>query len=429
MENNKQKKNIILRILTSRFFWLLVVLFIAFGCVLSAVIKHSQEEIEKARSTYSGLSKTGGYPFSTKVEEGLYIDEYSFGSYEDDQYTSRRGIDVSVYQGDIDWARVKEAGVEFAMIRLGFTGNDSGEMFLDEYFEANVQGATEAGIDVGIYYFSQARNVDEAIRIFSETSNPDEVLLKPYDYYKEKFIETVKQLKEIAPSVDSVDDIQSEEEKKNFVLTFRELTRILVKLKIFREFKFTEEEVLISNQEYLDYKSKYLDTVIPKDDGKKVTILDDIDFELELMYTDKINVDYIMNLIKSIDMKDLAQKDKDIKDILKKLENADNKDLRLKSDLIREFLNSIMPKLNEEDSIEENYYNFLDEQRKKAIIEEAKKYDIDIDLLNDIISEYEYSGVLDTGLIKEKIDKPLIEKVKITKSIKEFIVNLIEKFK
>lgn len=163
MENNKQKKNIILRILTSRFFWLLVVLFIAFGCVLSAVIKHSQEEIEKARSTYSGLSKTGGYPFSTKVEEGLYIDEYSFGSYEDDQYTSRRGIDVSVYQGDIDWARVKEAGVEFAMIRLGFTGNDSGEMFLDEYFEANVQGATEAGIDVGVYYFSQARNVDEAI--------------------------------------------------------------------------------------------------------------------------------------------------------------------------------------------------------------------------------------------------------------------------
>ena len=136
-----------------------------------------------------------------------------------------------------------------------------------------------------------------------------------------------------------------------------------------------------------------------------------------------------MNLIKSIDMKDSVQKDKDIKDILKKLENADNKDLRLKSDLIREFLNSIMPKLNEEDSIEENYYNFLDEQRRQAIINEAKKYDIDIDLLNDIVSEYEYSGVLDTGLIKEKIDKPLIEKVKITKSIKEFIVNLIEKFK
>ncbi len=128
-------------------------------------------------------------------------------------------------------------------------------------------------------------------------------------------------------------------------------------------------------------------------------------------------------------MKDSVQRDKDIKDILKKLENADNKDLRLKSDLIREFLNSIMPKLNEDDSIEENYYNFLGEQRRQAIINESKKYDIDIDLLNDIVSEYEYSGVLDTGLIKEKLDKPLIEKVKIIKAIKEFIVDLIEKFK
>ena len=60
---------------------------------------------------------------------------------------------------------------------------------------------------------------------------------------------------------------------------------------------------------------------------------------------------------------------------------------------------------------------------------DIKKYDIDIELLNDIIGEYEYSGILDTGKIKEKIDKPLIEKVNITKSIKEFIENLINKFK
>ena len=155
----------------------------------------------------------------------------------------------------------------------------------------------------------------------------------------------------------------------------------------------------------------------------------DIDFELELMYTDKINVDYILNLMRSIDLTDKEQTDKDIKDILNKLENADNKDLRLKSDLIREFLNKIIPTLNENDSVEENYYNFMDEHRHKEIEDIAKKYDIDINLLNDIIGEYEYSGILDTGKIKEKIDKPLIEKVNITKSIKEFIVNLINRFK
>ena len=271
--------------------------------------------------------------------------------------------------------------------------------------------------------------VDNAIRIFSDTSNPDEVLLKPYEYYKEKFIEVGKQLKEAVPTVEFVDKIQSEEEKKKFIIIFRELTKILIKLRIFREFKFTKEEVGISHQEYLDYKSKYLDLAIGKEAQNKVSILNDIDFELELMYTDKINVDYILNLMKSIDLTNKEQTDKDIKEILNKLENADNKDLRLKSDLIREFLNKIIPTLNENDSVEENYYNFMDEHRKEEIEDIAKKYDIDIDLLNDIIGEYEYSGILDTGKIKEKIDKPLIEKVNITKSIKEFIENLIKKFK
>lgn len=280
-----------------------------------------------------------------------------------------------------------------------------------------------------VSFRTSKKAVDTAIKIFSDTSDPDEVLLKPYEFYKEKFIEVVDKLKETAPTVDSIDNIQSEEKQKEFVLVFRELTRILVKLKIFREFRFTNDEVKISEQEYLDYKSKYLDIVIPKQGKNVVTILDDIDFELELMYTDKINVDYIMNLIKNIDMTDKEQKEKDISDILKKLENADNKDLRLKSDLIREFLKTIMPELSEDDSIEENYYNFLDAQKRKAIEEEAKKYGIDIDLLNDVINEYEYSGVLDTGMIKERMDKPLIEKVKINKSIKDFIINLIERFK
>ena len=70
-----------------------------------------------------------------------------------------------------------------------------------------------------------------------------------------------------------------------------------------------------------------------------------------------------------------------------------------------------------------------DGSTKDNTLEIAKKYDIDVNLLNDIIGEYEYSGILDTGKIKEKIDKPLIEKVNITKSIKEFIVNLINRFK
>lgn len=271
--------------------------------------------------------------------------------------------------------------------------------------------------------------VDDAIKIFSEITDPNEVLLKSYKYYKEEFIKKVKELKELAPTVEAVDAIKSEQEKKKFVEILKDLTKIFIKLKIFREFKFTEEEVGLSQQEYLNYKSKYLDIATIKEPQNKVSILNDIDFELELMYTDKINVDYILNLMKSIDLTNKEQRNKDIKEILNKLENVDNKELRLKSDLIREFLNKIIPTLDENDSVEENYYNFMGEQRKQEIEEIAKKYDIEIELLKDVIGEYEYSGILDTGKIKEKIDKPLIEKINITKLVKEFIVNLTNKFK
>lgn len=339
--------------------------------------------------------------------------------------------------------RVKNAEIDILIVvNMFLTGFDSKKLntlYVDKSLKYHdliqafsrtnrVEKATKTQGNI-VSFRTTKKAVDNAIRIFSDTSDPDEVLLKSYEYYKEKFIEIAKQLKKAVPTVEFIDTIQSEEEKKKFIVIFRELTKILIKLRIFREFKFTEEEVGISYQEYLDYKSKYLDLATGKETQNKVSILNDIDFELELMYTDKINVDYILNLMKSIDLTNKEQTNKDIKEILNKLENADNKDLRLKSDLVREFLNKIIPTLNENDSVEENYYNFMDEHRKKEIEDIAKKYDIDIELLNDIIGEYEYSGILDTGKIKEKIDKPLIEKVNITKSIKEFIENLINKFK
>lgn len=74
-----------------------------------------------------------------------------------------KGIDVSKYQGNIDWKQVKEAGVEFVMIRLGFRGYGEGTLELDPMFEQNIKGAKEAGLEVGTYFFSQAVNEEEAV--------------------------------------------------------------------------------------------------------------------------------------------------------------------------------------------------------------------------------------------------------------------------
>lgn len=76
---------------------------------------------------------------------------------------AKTGIDVSKWNKEIDWDKVKSAGVEFAIIRLGYRGYTSGVLVIDPYFEQNIQGAAAAGIPVGVYFFSQAVNAVEAV--------------------------------------------------------------------------------------------------------------------------------------------------------------------------------------------------------------------------------------------------------------------------
>lgn len=76
--------------------------------------------------------------------------------------TSHKGIDVSKYQGSINWAEVKADGVEYAFIRLGIRGYGSGKIVLDEFYEENMNGASENGVKAGVYFFTQAMTVEEA---------------------------------------------------------------------------------------------------------------------------------------------------------------------------------------------------------------------------------------------------------------------------
>ena len=75
--------------------------------------------------------------------------------------TSYAGVDVSAFQGKIDWKKVKQSGIDFAMIRLGYRGYESGKLVEDEYAKANLKGAAEAGLRIGAYFFSQALNIRE----------------------------------------------------------------------------------------------------------------------------------------------------------------------------------------------------------------------------------------------------------------------------
>ena len=114
----------------------------------------------------------GGYVFAPildtlkkhqLVDENFHINDRNEIEYiENGIVTSHKGIDVSKYQGDIDWQAVKADGVEYAFVRLGIRGYGSGKIVLDENFADNMQGANEAGVKAGVYFFTQAITVEEA---------------------------------------------------------------------------------------------------------------------------------------------------------------------------------------------------------------------------------------------------------------------------
>lgn len=100
-------------------------------------------------------------PVSTFTSEDFHSDG-AYTDYSGTGYTAERGIDVSEHQGVIDWKAVHDDGVQFAIIRAGYRGYSQGGLFEDTYFKQNIKGALEAGIKVGVYFFSQAVTTQEA---------------------------------------------------------------------------------------------------------------------------------------------------------------------------------------------------------------------------------------------------------------------------
>lgn len=95
--------------------------------------------------------------------DNLKNEQGRFSYYEEGNLVSQTAIDVSDLKGKIDWERVSEDGIDFAMIRLGRRGYTEGNIYLDNYYYENVSGVQSEGMPFGVYFFSQAITEDEAI--------------------------------------------------------------------------------------------------------------------------------------------------------------------------------------------------------------------------------------------------------------------------
>ncbi|MGV3244889.1 type I restriction endonuclease subunit R [Staphylococcus sp. 11261D007BR] len=284
-----------------------------------------------------------------------------------------------------------------------------------------------------VCYRDLKKQTDEAIEIFSQTDNTDTVLSLSYEEYLAAFKEILQHVYQLAPTPFDVDQLESEEDQKSFVEWFRELSNTLVKLKTFDAFEFTEEMLNISEQTYEDYKGKYLaiyEQVVRRDRNtdKGTSILDDIDFKIELMRNDVINVKYIMDLIGQINLSNKAERDEKRRQIHQLLDKADDEQLRLKADLIRQFIDNVVPSLQKDADINEAYYDYEEQEKQKEIDQFADHQALSPLLVNDIVNEYEYSGNIDRRQVRNNIKGNLIQRKKTTDKVVQFVEDTAEKY-
>ena len=295
-----------------------------------------------------------------------------------------------------------------------------------------VESETKPHGNIICYDIPNKYTVDEAVKLFSLTDNIDQVIKEPYEVYLNKYIKAVRKLLEIAPNVDKVQELEedgNENNLKEFIISFRDVAKILVSLKTFNEFDMDNVELPIDAQTYEDYKSKYYEIYRKITSNKeKASILNDISFSLELIQTDKINVSYIFNLIRNVDLSNEEQKKKDIADIESKLVNITDDELFLKLDLIKRFLSNVLPELKPEDSIDDALNNHMNKEREQEIIKFANENEINLDVLQEVIDEVEYSGIFPNELIGNAINAPFIKKIKLIDNVKIFIKNLLRKY-
>jgi type I restriction enzyme, R subunit len=279
-----------------------------------------------------------------------------------------------------------------------------------------------------VSFLTRKKDVEEAIYKYSDSDSIDIVLLKPYDEYVGRARRQVNHLKTIVPDVQHVDKLEGESMQRDFIEAFKALVSTITTLKNFLEFQFTEPEISMSEQEYMDYRSKYLDLNRQVSKLDKVSILADISFDIELLSTDIIDVDYIINLLKNVNFENDIQKEMDLDRVKKILDQNDTEALHSKIELLRKFIDRVVPSLTTVDNVEEKYEEFVDQEKEHIIYEMSKHLNIESKIIKEMISDYQFTNVMPHEMLRKNVKGKLLEKNKNMMILREFIYEVSETY-
>ena len=274
--------------------------------------------------------------------------------------------------------------------------------------------------------------VEEAIKLFSDKDAVSDVLRDSYDTYLTKFNEALEELRALAPTPDDVKHLKTEESKLEFVDVFKKVLRHLDTMKTFIE--FTWDDLEITAQEINDYTSHYLDIYYEINgeggetggDGEDVpTDLTDVDFALDLIATDVIDLLYILKLLFNLDDDDDTQRI-NIYNIIRATPS-----LYKKKEIIEEFIKVFKASNGTLDKIEEEYAKFSNAKKENQLIEFCETYKLKKDALEALISKYIYDGKeIKSDEVAELFINPLkiMERMKLVPKVQKQIMELIYRF-
>ncbi|MGV6852805.1 MAG: type I restriction endonuclease subunit R, EcoR124 family [bacterium] len=336
--------------------------------------KHSREKLECYMADYNALFKTN---YST-----------------DDFYLYYKDIGKRVKNREIDILLVVN------MFLTGFDSKALNTIYVDKNLKYHglIQAYSRTNRTMGqkksqgnvVCFRNLKQATDDAIKLFANKDAIEQITLEPYETYVQRFAEAATKLEAITPTVDSVNSLLTEEDEANFIEAFRELIRTKNVLNCFTEFTF--DDLAMDAQTFEDYKSKYLDLydkVRTDRQKEKISILDDIDFEVELIRNDIVNVSYIVQLLGKLHEATPSDQEKQRKQILGMLDTETQ--LRSKKELIERFISEQLPNLLKGSNIEQAFASYWNEEKQKAAETLSEDEGLDSDGLHTLIDNYLYT--------------------------------------
>ena len=383
--------------------------------------KHPREHLDKMVADYN---KMFGENFNLNSDNG-------FNSY---------FIDIS--------RKVKERKIDILLVvNMFLTGFDSkylNTLYVDKNLKYHgliqAYSRTNRILNVNkphgniVCFRNLKKRTDEAIRLFSDENAIETVLMKSYEEYVEIFNRYIELLRTLALTSEEVDNLESEENKLAFIENFKNLLRVMNRLETFSKFDF--KDLGITQDEFESYKSKYIDMydtlVVNGGDGRgpKTSVIDEVDFEIELLAKDSINVNYILSLIKNLDNKDVSFV-KDMEYILKTVDSIPN--LKNKRELLEKFIeeNRNIFSMDFKGDIEDRLVKFMRKKRNEAIEEMVAEEELIYGKVNEIVEKCEFTEKKpDFNEIKESFSGK-VSVLKLNKkiqSIQERIEKILDRF-